>query len=124
MMRLKQNINLMKAHNHCKSSVKKFGGEEHDYIDIHAWFDESKEFFGDIRHRALRHHAQGIFECERKFGITILNSDGKEIIVKSIAEQHVIEDIGFIPTLQDWFKEMSPRRWMASTKKVTKMNLS
>ena len=29
---------------HAKSSVKKFGGEVEDYIDIHNWFDETKSW--------------------------------------------------------------------------------
>ena len=114
----------MKASNHCLSSVKYFGGRVGDYHCIHAWFDESKDHYGDIRHRALRHHTQGIKECEMKFGIVINNSDGKDIPTRSIAEQHIREDLGFIPTIQDWFKEIRPRAWMASTRRVTKkMNL-
>ena len=50
----------MKSFNHCKSSVKYFGGIEDDYYDIHSWFDRSKNYYGDIRHRALRHHTKGI----------------------------------------------------------------
>ena len=113
----------MKAFNHCKSSVKYFGGEEDDYLKIHQWFDESKTHYADIRHRALRHHTQGIAECEEKFGVYIYNSNGNKVIVKSIAEQHIREVLGFIPTLQDWFKLMKPAPWMASTKRNTKMNL-
>lgn len=113
----------MKAFNHCKSSVKYFGGEEDDYLKIHQWFDESKTHYADIRHRALRHHTQGIAECEEKFGVYIYNSNGNKVIVKSIAEQHIREDLGFIPTLQDWFKLMKPAPWMASTKRNTKINL-
>ena len=114
----------MKAFNHCKSSVKYFGGDDIDYHSIHAWFDETKDHYGDIRHRALRHHTLGVKECEKKFGITIRNSNGKDIPVRSIAEQHIREDLGFIPTIQDWFKEIVPKPWMASTKKHTKkMNL-
>ena len=114
----------MKAFNHCKSSVKYFGGLEEDYIDIHKWFDESKDFYPDHRHRALRHHSQGIRQCEEEFGTTIFNHDDKEIPVRSIAEQHIREDLGFIPTLEDWFKEIKPKPWMASTKKnIKKMNL-
>ena len=114
----------MKALNHAISSVKRFGGHEYDYIDIHQWFDESKDHYGDIRHRALRHHVQGIKECEELFGTYIYHSGGTKIITRSIAEQHIIEDLGFIPTIQDWFKEMRPRQWMHSTKRITKMNLS
>ena len=114
----------MKASNHCLSSVKYFGGIEDDYYDIHSWFDRSKNYYGDIRHRALRHHTQGIEECEYIFGYSIKNSDGKEIPVRSIAEQHIREDLGFIPSVQDWLKEIVPKPWMASTKKVVKkMNL-
>ena len=114
----------MKASNHCLSSVKHFGGRVGDYHFIHAWFDESKDHYGDVRHRALRHHTQGIKECELKFGIVISNSDGKNIPVRSIAEQHIREDLGFIPSLQDWFQEIKPKPWMASTKKnIKKMNL-
>ena len=114
----------MKAFNHCKSSVAKFGGEEDDYLAIHKWFDESKNHYGDIRHRALRHHTLGVELCEKEFGVYIYNSDGKKVITRSIAEQHIIEDIGFIPSVKDWLMEIRPRFWMSSTKKVTKMNLS
>lgn len=107
----------MKSLHHCKSSVKLFGGKENDYYQIHAWFDETKDFYGDLRHRALRHHTQGIRECELKFGIMIKNSDNKDIPVRSIAEQHIREDLGFIPTVQDWLSSIKPKPWMASTKK-------
>ena len=115
----------MKSVHHCKSSVKLFGGRVGDYHRIHAWFDETKDHYADIRHRALRHHTQGIKECEKKFGIIINNSDNKDIPVRSIAEQHIREDLGFIPSIQDWFREIKPKAWMASTRKVTKtMNLT
>ena len=50
---------------HAESSARKFGGRAEDYLPIHNWFDESKAFLADFRHRALRHHAEGIFLCER-----------------------------------------------------------
>ena len=28
---------------HCKSSIRKWGGEWSDYIAIHNWFDETKK---------------------------------------------------------------------------------
>ena len=64
----------MKAYNHALSSVKKFGGKVEDYIKIHEWFDESKGFYGDLRHRALRHHTQGIVECEKHIDIVNVNN--------------------------------------------------
>ena len=62
---------------HAQSSARKFGGKVEDYLAIHNWFDDSKAFLGDFRHRALRHHAEGIFLAEKLFGVAIVNSDGK-----------------------------------------------
>jgi hypothetical protein len=97
---------------HAESSVKKFGGKLEDYLPIHNWFDESKAILPDFRHRALRHHAEGIFLCERIFGIAIVNSEGKQVPVRYIGEQHVREDLGRIPTAQDWLSQIKPARWM------------
>lgn len=84
-----------------------------DYFPLHAWMDASKAFMPDFRHRALRHHAQGIFALEERFGATITNSAGKVVPVRYIGEQHVREDCdGRIPTLQDWLVCVAPKRWM------------
>ena len=79
---------------------------------IHNWFDESKAHIGDVRHRALRHHTEGVFLCERIFGTSITNSDGRVVPVRFIAEQHVIEDLGRIPSVSDWLGEMPLKPWM------------
>jgi hypothetical protein len=97
---------------HAQSSAKRFGGKPEDYLPIHTWFDESKAFLADFRHRALRHHTEGIFLCEKIFGVTVSNSEGKEIPVRYIGEQHVKEDLGRIPTAQDWLIQIKPERWM------------
>jgi hypothetical protein len=98
---------------HAQSSVKLFGGRIEDYQPLHDWFDESKLILADFRHRALRHHAEGIFMLERFFGTTITNSDGKEIPVRLIGEQHVKEDLGRIPSFADWARLINPEPWMA-----------
>ena len=97
---------------HALSSVRKWGGTSDDYLALHQWFDESKAIFADPRHRALRHHAEGIFMLERLFGATITNSDGKVVPVRLIGEQHVIEDLGFIPSFADWGRLIQPQTWM------------
>jgi hypothetical protein len=110
-------------YHHALSSVKTFGGCTNDYIEIHDWFDASKAFMGDFRHRALRHHAQGIFEAERIFGKgdlhLIYNSDDKPVPVRLICEQHVIEDCGHIPSMQDWFSRIEPQPWMNSPRRLS-----
>ena len=103
----------MHPHHHALTSVKKWGGVAEDYAAIHDWFDATKELFADARHRALRHHSQGIFEAERIFGRTIRNSDGVDVPVRYIGEQHVREDCGgFIPTVSDWLQFIQIKPWM------------
>jgi hypothetical protein len=104
---------------HAKSSARKFGGAMGDYLAIHQWFDESKAMLADHRHRALRHHAEGIFLAERIFGITIRNSEGKDVPVRYIGEQHVREDLGRIPSFQDWAIKIKREPWMYG-RKLTK----
>ena len=57
-------------------------------------------------------NAEGIFLAERIFGVTIVNSDGERVAVRYVGEQHVKEDLGRIPTAQDWLSQISPQRWM------------
>lgn len=102
-------------YHHALSSVKRWGGQPEDYLAIHDWFDASKAHLADFRHRALRHHAEGIFWAEEVFGHTITNADGRPIPVRWIGEQHVKEDLGWIPTLQDWFRNLRVQPWMART---------
>lgn len=97
---------------HAISSKNDWGGEVEDYLPIHNWFDETKEHMPDHRHRALRHHAEGIFWCEEKFGVYIVNSENKMVPVRALAEQHVREDLGFIPTIKDWLEHIQLKGWM------------
>lgn len=99
---------------HAESSVRLWGGKPSDYQPIHDWLDATKEAFADFRHRALRHHAHGIFEAQRLFGQTIVNSDGRTVPVRYIAEQHIKEDCGGrIPTVADWLSQLKPAPWMS-----------
>lgn len=102
-------------YHHAVSSTKRWGGTTEDYQAIHDWFDATKEHYADGRHRALRHHAEGIFECERVFGVTLTNSDGRAIPVRWVGEQHVKEDLGRIPSVKDWLKHITPQPWMYNT---------
>lgn len=102
---------------HAKSSVKKFGGCIDDYLEIHNLMDSSKSVIADNRHRALTHNSWFISTIiERIFGVSLINSDGKEIATRDIAEQHVLEDFGgkFIPSAQDYLQELKYKEWMNS----------
>ena len=97
---------------HARSSVIKWGGSVDDYLRLHAWFDASKAYMGDFRHRALRHHAEGIFALEHEFGASIMLSSGREVPTRFIGEQHVREDLGFIPPVSEWLRCITPQPWM------------
>ena len=104
----------MHPHYHSKSSVRLFGGQVEDYLPLHNWMDATKETLADFRHRALRHHSQGIFEAERVFGNTIKNSSDRDVPVRLILEQHVREDCGGrIPSVGDWLLKIQPEGWMS-----------
>ena len=100
-------------YHHARSSAKKYGGVPDDYIEIHAWFDATKSTIADCRHRLLLHNAFGIFLCEQVFGVTFTRkSDGKEFPTRIIAEQHVLEDYGFIPSVDKVFETTTIAPWM------------
>jgi len=107
---------------HAKSSAKKFGGYPIDYIEIHNWFDETKAWIGNSMHRMFRHHSEGIFECEKKFGPSFKNSDGKAVYTRYVAEQHVKEDCNnYIPSAKEWVDMIAsgkPEKWAIKTLKI------
>lgn len=114
---------------HSVSSAKKFGGKPEDYIAVHEFLDSSKGAVSDNRHRIATHNSWFIMEvlprvrfpnsCEMsndfKFH-TIINSDGKNISIRDIGEQHVSEDYRnkFIPTLQDYVDHLELALWMVN----------
>jgi hypothetical protein len=105
-------------YHHAISSQKRWGGEIDDYLPIHQWFDGSKAIIADFRHRALRHHAEGIFLAEAIFGPTLTLSSGRIIPTRWVGEQHVREDLGSILGFADWARAIRPAPWMGRTPKL------
>ena len=103
---------------HAKSAAHKWGGKPEDYIEIEEFIDSSKKIVGDVRHRSMYHHTQGVWLCQELFGRTI--KIGKtEVPVRLIAEQHIIEDLGWLPSPADYIKNMELRTWMGGKQKKT-----
>lgn len=103
----------MKPIVHSRLSARRYGGVPEDYLAIHDFMDSTKAALPDIRHRAILHSAFGCFLVERVFGTTITNSDNRAVCVRDIAEDHVREDIGFIPTIERWLSKLPMEPWMA-----------
>lgn len=140
---------------HSRSSARRFGGQPEDYQEIHDLFDSTKAAYPDQRHRAILHHAFGIFLVERIIGaeqdardlsgiieklLDLLGpdqlygedllairhrlkavgqirtftrkSDGVKVPIRLVGEQHVVEDQGYIPTMEDWLKNLTREDWM------------
>lgn len=110
----------MKPHIHARNSARKFGGKPDDYQRIHDWFDQTKAHVPDMRHRAILHNSFGIYLCEQQFGTLITNSSGAQVSVRDIGEQHVLDDLGTIPTLDDCLEGMPLSKLLGAQKRVTR----
>ena len=107
----------MKHFIHARIHEKKYGGLPSDYIDIDEFIDSSKTAVADVRHRAILHSAFGCQVVERVFGRTRLNSEGKEYSTREVAEDHILQDLGFIPTMENYLNNMQVQPWMSGTEK-------
>ena len=110
----------MKPLLHSNLTAKKYGGQSDDYLPIHNFIDHSKAAMPDVRHRAILHSAFGCYLVEQVFGTYITNSEGKRVSTRDIAEEHIIQDLGFIPTMEHWLKKLPIEPWMSGTMKRTK----
>ncbi len=87
-----------------------------------------------MRHRALLHNAWGIWLCESIFGELIVmpdgtpkrtsyitNSQGQKIQVRDIGEQHVLDDMGRIPSVEEAMRELPMLNWLGGPIKKRKI---
>jgi hypothetical protein len=56
--------------------------------------------------------------AETIFGVTITNSVGRVVPVRLIAEQHIVEDLGRVPSFADWVRCIKPEPWMGRTSRL------
>jgi len=116
-------MQMSKPRIHALSSAKRFGGVPDDYIEIHEKMDQTKMVHADVTHRCVFHSAFGAYLIQDIFGISIVNSDGLEVCVRDVAEQHIAEDLGFIPSLTDWLHEMTLQPWMLGSARTDGLDL-
>lgn len=79
--------------------------------------DSTKAACADVRHRVVFHSAFGVFIAEKVFGTNYVNSLGKHVSIRDLAEDHVKEDLGFIPSLDTWVRNMRIEDWMMGKSK-------
>jgi len=107
--------------NHAVSAARKWGGEPEDYLPIEEYIDSSKSIIGDVRHRAIYHHTLGVWLVQQKFGptISVTRKSGKVVQVPTrlIAERHIIEDLGWLPSPADYLKNTPVEKWMSGSQR-------
>jgi len=100
---------------HSKSSVKRWGGDVLDYIQIHELLDSPKTTMNNNTSRMLTHNIWFCYHIIPKiFGYNITNSDGRSVDTVDIAMLHCAEDFRMqgIPTVQDYLENMVVQPWM------------
>jgi len=109
---------------HSKSSAARFGGTADDYLHIHTVMDSSKLFLADWRHRALLHNTFGIHVFEQLMGSSFRRkSDGIDVCTRTVITQHIMEDLGAVPTPGEFLREMPIRYWMSGIKEKDKQRM-
>jgi hypothetical protein len=109
---------------HSKSSAARFGGTADDYLHIHTVMDSSKLFLADWRHRALLHNTFGIHVFEQLIGSSFKRkSDGVDVCTRSVITQHIMEDLGAVPTPGEFLREMPLKYWMTGIKEKDKLRM-
>lgn len=111
----------MNSWQHAVSAARKWGGDPHLYLPIEEFIDSSKKVIGDARHRSLYHHTFGVWLCQEIFGVCIEvpreHGGVKKVPVRLIAERHILEDLGWLPSPRDYIDGMSLKPWMTGSQK-------
>lgn len=101
---------------HAQSAAKKWGGKPEDYLPVHEFIDSSKKVIGDARHRSMYHHTLGVWLAQEIFGTTLAVGRAR-IPVRLIAERHVLEDLGWLPSPADYIRDMPLKPWMSGAQR-------
>jgi hypothetical protein len=110
---------IMNSWYHAQSAARKWGGTPELYIDVEEFIDSSKKIIGDVRHRSLYHHTEGVWLCQRIFGRVLAVGEHKQVPVRLIAERHILEDLGWLPSPADYIEGMPIRPWMSGKQEHT-----
>ena len=110
----------MNSWHHAQSAARKWGGTPEDYIDVHEFIDSSKKIIGDSRHRSIYHHTEGVWLCQQIFGrvLRVKKAHSDTLVpVRLIAERHVLEDLGWLPSPKDYIDGMVLKPWMSGAQR-------
>ena len=66
----------------------------------------------------LLHNSFGMLLAEQVFGPSLQNSAGRRVFIRDLAAQHIVEDLGFIPTVAECLGELPLRPWMSGSRQI------
>lgn len=95
----------MKPFTHAQIAARRYGGDAAHWLPYHDWWDRSKAAFPSMQHRMFLHSELGIHWFVEKHGETIA-VPGCAARTRSIAEDHMAEDVGFVPTVETWLQTL------------------
>ena len=95
----------MKPSVHAQIHAHTWGGTFEEYLDLNERFDQSKMIFASMTHRMMYHSDWGIDFVTKLFGEKfVVQSTGTVLDTKTLCEAHVVEDVGFVPSVEEWLK--------------------
>lgn len=83
---------------HARSAATKYGGPPSDYYELECFLDQSKQLVADCRHRLILHNEWGVCVTVLRFGGSYYIHGKSQI--QNLAERHIIEDLGHIPSVE------------------------
>lgn len=92
----------MKPFQHARITANAIGGTWRDYVALHTAFDRSKGAYGKMLHRSVLHSDLGIETVLRIMGSVIRLHDGTTVDAAAVGDQHVRDDLGFVPSVEEW----------------------
>ena len=110
-------------YHHALSSMKKWGGAVEDYLAIHCLVRRIEKNYRRFPSPGAQASCRGDLHERDHLRLHDSAVDGSDHSDKMVGEQHVREDLGFIPSFADWVKAIRPEPWMGRTAKLESEHL-
>ena len=99
----------------CLRSVERWGGLWTDYQALHQFLDWPRDYLPDGRYRRVLHNGWGVSLAAQAFGLALTRaSDQAQLPTHLLAEQHILNEMPAIPTLEASLEGITLQRWMCA----------
>jgi len=88
---------------HSRASAHRYGGRTQDYLPLHSFMDQTKALVADCRHRMILHNEWGV-----EIALACFGSHVASIPTRQLVEDHIREDLGYVPTLEQTITALPP----------------